>query len=81
MRRFGFAYGTLADHMERGEERFCIEWCRDDSVWYDLLAFSWPNHFVTQCCLPYMRRLQHRFACDSAKSMTLAVSEEAGVAV
>lgn len=74
VRRYGFAYGTLADHMERGEERFSVEWRRDDdSVWYDLLAFSWPNHFVAQCCLPYMRRLQKRFAVESARAMQRAV--------
>jgi uncharacterized protein (UPF0548 family) len=72
--RFGYAYGTLPDHMERGEERFTIEWRRDDdSVWYDLFAFSWPNHFVSQCGLPYIRRLQKRFAVDSAASLQAAV--------
>ena len=31
--RFGFAYGTLDDHMETGEERFSVEFRReDDSV-------------------------------------------------
>ena len=41
--RFGFAYGTLPDHAATGEERFLIEWNRtDDSVWYDILAFSVP---------------------------------------
>jgi uncharacterized protein (UPF0548 family) len=74
--RFGYAYGTLADHMERGEERFTIEWRRDDdSVWYDLFAFSWPNHFVSQCALPYIRRLQKRFAIDSAAAMVAAVGQ------
>src|SRR5687768_11049206 len=43
-RRFAFAYGTLPDHIERGEERFTIEWQPDDSVWYDILAFSQPRH-------------------------------------
>ncbi|MGE0606896.1 MAG: DUF1990 family protein, partial [Pirellulales bacterium] len=81
VRRFGFAYGTLPDHMERGEERFSVEWHRDDdSVWYDLRAFSWPNHFVAQCCLPYIRRLQRRFAIDSAQAMALAVAEPANAA-
>ena len=43
--RFGFAYGTLVDHAEEGEERFLVEWRRaDDSVWYDLAAFSRPRH-------------------------------------
>jgi uncharacterized protein (UPF0548 family) len=32
--RYGFAYGTLTDHGERGEERFTVEMdSRDDSVW------------------------------------------------
>ncbi len=26
IRKFGFAYGTLPGHVERGEERFLIEW-------------------------------------------------------
>ena len=43
--RFGFAYGTLPDHAEQGEERFSVEWHHEDnSVWYDLFAFSRPNH-------------------------------------
>src|SRR4029453_2922893 len=46
-RRFGFAYGTLPDHPERGEERFLVEWNEaDDSVWYDLLAVSRPGHWL-----------------------------------
>jgi uncharacterized protein (UPF0548 family) len=44
-RRYGFAYGTLLKHGEKGEERFTVEWhCDDDSVHYDLYAFSRPNH-------------------------------------
>jgi uncharacterized protein (UPF0548 family) len=26
IKRFGFAYGTLEDHAESGEERFAVEW-------------------------------------------------------
>ncbi len=44
--RYGFANGTLPSHVESGEERFLIEWnLSDQSVWYDILAFSRPNHF------------------------------------
>lgn len=43
-RRYGFAYGTLRDHAEHGEERFSVEWSsEDDSVCYDILAFSRPR--------------------------------------
>ena len=45
--RFGFAYGTLPAHIERGEERFLIEWRQaDDTVWYDILAFSQPTAVI-----------------------------------
>lgn len=66
VRRFGFAYGTLPDHVERGEERFLIEWnASDDSVWYDILAFSQPRHPLVRLGSPYARKLQKRFARES----------------
>ena len=64
-RRFGFAYGTLPDHVERGEERFLIEWLPDDSVWYDILAFSRPKHPLVRLSSPLARLLQKQFARDS----------------
>jgi uncharacterized protein (UPF0548 family) len=70
VRRFGFAYGTLADHMESGEERFTVEWRReDDSVWYDILAFSRPRHLLAALAAPLSRSLQRRFARDSLEAM------------
>jgi uncharacterized protein (UPF0548 family) len=75
MRRFGFAYGTLPAHGERGEERFSIEWHRDDdSVWYDLLAFSRPNAFFAKLGSSLARGLQRRFAQASLQAMARAVS-------
>jgi uncharacterized protein (UPF0548 family) len=74
-RRFGFAYGTLEDHVEQGEERFGVEWDdRDGSVWYDLLAFSRPRHPLVRTAYPVARRLQRRFARDSARAMAAAVA-------
>jgi len=64
-RRFGFAYGTLPDHVERGEERFLIEWLEDDSVWYDILAFSRPKHPLIRLSKPLARMLQKQFARHS----------------
>jgi uncharacterized protein (UPF0548 family) len=43
---FAYAIGTLPGHVEKGEERFMLEWLPDDSVWYDLFAFSRPQHFL-----------------------------------
>ena len=78
IKRYGFAYGTLAEHAERGEERFSVEWRReDDSVWYDLFAFSRPNHWFARGGYPVARRLQKRFARDSKRAM-LAYVEQSG---
>ena len=74
-RRFGFAYGTLPDHVEQGEERFTIEWQPDDSVWYDILAFSRPRHPLVRAGFLYARRLQQRFARDSMAVMTSIVRQ------
>jgi uncharacterized protein (UPF0548 family) len=68
-RRFGFAYGTLEDHAEKGEERFSIEWSDNDSVWYDILAFSRPRQWQAQIAQPISRALQKRFARDSKAAM------------
>ena len=71
--RRGFAYGTLPDHGERGEERFTVEWRReDDSVFYDLYALSRPNHPLAWLGYPLARRLQHRFAKNSLQAMVRA---------
>jgi uncharacterized protein (UPF0548 family) len=76
MRRFGFAYGTLPAHSERGEERFLIEWHHsNDSIWYDLLAFSQPSAFLAKLGYPISRMLQKRFARDSKQAMLNAVRE------
>ncbi|MCM3869764.1 MAG: DUF1990 domain-containing protein [Pyrinomonadaceae bacterium] len=70
VKKFGFAYGTLSSHVERGEERFTIEWRgTDDTVWYDILAFSRPNHFLVKLAYPLARMLQKRFARDSLAAM------------
>ncbi len=74
--RFGFAYGTLTDHAERGEERFMVEWpSTDDTVWYDLLAFSRPHHPLARAAYPLSRRLQKRFARDSLNALVRATAE------
>jgi uncharacterized protein (UPF0548 family) len=67
--RFGFAYGTLPDHSEVGEERFTVELNPDDqTVWYDIYAFSRPKKLV-RLGYPFARLLQKRFARESKLSM------------
>lgn len=79
-RRFGFAYGTLPGHVERGEERFLVELLDDGSVWYDLSAFSRPQHWLARLTYPLARRWQRRFAEGSLAAMQRAVKEGQGVA-
>lgn len=75
--RFGFGYGTLPGHAERGEERFSLEWNReDDSVHYDVLAFSRPKHPLAWLGYPFVRVLQKRFAQDSKRTMVEAVNRQ-----
>jgi len=70
VRRYGFVYGTLPDHVERGQESFLVEWNRvDDSVWYDLAAYSQPNQLLAKLGYPLTRALQKRFARDSMQAM------------
>ncbi len=75
IRRYGFAYGTLLDHAEQGEERFAIEWDRaSDVVSYDILSFSRPSCLVTQLFYPLARGLQMRFVKNSLAAMVNAVN-------
>jgi uncharacterized protein (UPF0548 family) len=72
-RRFGFAYGTLPRHAERGEERFTVEWLDDDTVWYDLLAYSQPRHVLARIGYPLTRMFQKRFGRESKAAMAAFV--------
>jgi uncharacterized protein (UPF0548 family) len=75
VKQFGFAYGTLPEHAESGEERFTVEWReQDDTVWYDILAFSRPHQLLTRLGYPLVRRFQRRFASDSAAAMLRVVT-------
>jgi uncharacterized protein (UPF0548 family) len=77
VKRFGFAYGTLTEHAESGEERFTIEWDRtNDEVWYDILAFSRPRHVFARLGYPLSRLLQKRFAQGSMVAMLEAAKDK-----
>lgn len=80
VKRFGFAYGMLPDHVGSGEERFLVEWDReDDSVWYDILAFSRPRHLLARLGYPWVRRVQKQFGRESGAAM-LQVARSASAA-
>jgi uncharacterized protein (UPF0548 family) len=72
---YGFAYGTLHDHAEMGEERFTVEFhAAAESVWYDLCALSRPRA-PARLALPYTGSLQKKFASDSRLAMKKAVGQ------
>jgi uncharacterized protein (UPF0548 family) len=72
---YGFAYGTLSDHAEMGEERFTVEFhANDETVWYDIYAFSRPRP-LARLAYPFTRALQKRFASDSKAAMQRAVEQ------
>jgi uncharacterized protein (UPF0548 family) len=73
--RYGFAYGTLSQHAESGEERFTVEYDPDtDEVWYDIYAFSRPGHWFVRLGYPYSRYRQKQFAIGSKAAMLRAVN-------
>lgn len=75
--RFGFAYGTLPDHAAIGEERFLVEWNRqDDSVWFDILAFSKPKHPLVKLAYPVVRLTQKRFGREATASLLQSIQQQ-----
>ena len=72
--RYGYAYGTLTNHAESGEEAFDV--FRDpqtDRVMYRIRAVSWPQATLARIGQPVVRMLQARFRTDSAAAMRRAV--------
>ena len=73
--RFGFAYGTLTNHAEAGEELFALELDpATETVTYRIRAVSWPRAVLARIGQPIVRHLQARFRRDSAVAMTRAVA-------
>ena len=71
--RYGFAYGTLDRHAERGEEAFMVE-RRGHEVWYSVFSVSRPARAWLWLGYPLIRRLQRRFVRDSCVAMRAAVA-------
>lgn len=67
--RFGFAYGTLPGHAERGEELFLVERDETGKVYYRLEAFSRPRHLLARLTYPLPRVFQRKFQRDSKAAM------------
>eukprot|EP01113_Clastostelium_recurvatum_P050735 TRINITY_DN967_c0_g1_i1.p1 TRINITY_DN967_c0_g1~~TRINITY_DN967_c0_g1_i1.p1 ORF type:complete len:225 (-),score=43.20 TRINITY_DN967_c0_g1_i1:71-703(-) len=77
--RYGFAYGTLEQHLERGEERFMVEYDRaTNTVSFDILSFSTPQHWMTQLGYPVARYFQGKFAEEACQALKRAAGASSG---
>jgi uncharacterized protein (UPF0548 family) len=71
--RFGFAYGTLTNHAESGEELFEVFIDpQTDEVIYRIRAISRPQALLARVGRPIVRLLQARFRAQSAAAMKRA---------
>lgn len=71
--RFGFAYGTLTNHAESGEELFEVLLDpASDAVRYRIRAVSRPQAALARVGRPIARAFQARFRRASAESMKRA---------
>ena len=73
---FGFAYGTLTNHAESGEEIFEVR-CNatKQEVTYRIRAVSKPRAAFAVAGYPVTRLLQSRFRRDSIVAMKRAVAD------
>jgi uncharacterized protein (UPF0548 family) len=70
--RFGFAYGTLTNHAESGEELFEVFIDpRTEDVVYRIRATSQPQAALARFGQPIVRALQARFRDHSVAAMKL----------
>jgi len=77
--RFGFAYGTLTNHAESGEELFEVFFDPlSDKVMYRIRAISWPQAMLARVGQPIVRVLQARFRRQSVESMKRAAGGNSG---
>jgi uncharacterized protein (UPF0548 family) len=74
--RSGFAYGTLTNHAEAGEELFEVFVDPEtDEVMYRIRAISWPRATLARVGQPIVRLLQARFRRQSAAAMKRATRD------
>ena len=71
---FGFAYGTLANHAEMGEEIFEVSLVPEtEEVVYRIRAVSKPRATLARIGYPFTRSLQARFRRDSIAALRRAI--------
>lgn len=74
---YGFSYGTLSSHVEKGEELFYVRIDEKGKVFYGIKAYSWPSFWGARLFKPYARWQQRRFVADSIETMKRIASTHA----
>jgi uncharacterized protein (UPF0548 family) len=78
--KYGFAYGTLANHAELGEEIFEVSFDpASQEVTYRIRAVSKAHAIAARLVYPFTRFLQDRFRRDSIAAMRLIGTHASGV--
>jgi uncharacterized protein (UPF0548 family) len=73
---FGFAYGTLTNHAELGEEIFEVILAPESGeVIYRIQAVSKPRAALARIGYPLARYFQERFRRDSTSALRRAIAE------
>ena len=76
---FGFGYGTLTNHCERGEELFEVSLNSESGeVIYRIRAASQPRAILARIGYPLTRGFQARFRRDSLRAMKTLLQEQDG---
>jgi len=75
---FGFAYGTLPGHPERGEEAFHIRRRADGEIRFDIAAFSRPADLLVRLGSPVAVLVQHRVTEGYLDGVRRYVAESRG---
>ena len=71
---YGFGYGALSAHVEKGEERFLLRRTPTGQVEYEIYSFSRANHWTTRLVPPITQHLQRRFIADAISNLRRQLS-------
>jgi len=74
--QWGFTYGTLPHHVERGEELFLVALAPDGAVTFTVRAMSRPGHFLTKVGAPVAQLIQRTATNKYLQAMVDLVKEE-----
>jgi len=76
--RWGFAYGTLPGHPEEGEEAFVVSISPDETVLFEIVAFSRPGDPLVRLAGPFGRAIQKRGTNGYLRALQHYVTAEHG---